>query len=43
MNIAKSGVLTGTIAILVFITLSCVAKYQHWGDLSVFAISARLK
>jgi Ca2+:H+ antiporter len=42
MNIAKSGVLTGTIAtaILVFIPLSCVAKYQHWGDLSVFATSA---
>jgi Ca2+:H+ antiporter len=42
MNIAKSGILTGTIAttILVFITLSCVAKYQHWGDLSVFATSA---
>lgn len=27
-------------AILVFIPLSCVAKYQHWGDLSVFATSA---
>jgi Ca2+:H+ antiporter len=42
MNIAKSGILTGTIAtaILVFIPLSCVAKYQHWGDLSVFATSA---
>jgi Ca2+:H+ antiporter len=42
MNIAKSGFLTGAIAttILVFITLSCVAKYQHWGDLSVFATSA---
>jgi Ca2+:H+ antiporter len=42
MNIAKSGILTGAIAtaILVFIPLSCVAKYQHWGDLSVFATSA---
>jgi Ca2+:H+ antiporter len=42
MNTAKSGILTGTIAtaILVFIPLSCVAKYQHWGDLSVFATSA---
>jgi Ca2+:H+ antiporter len=42
MNIAKSGIVTGVIAttILVFITLSCVAKYQHWGDLSVFATSA---
>ena len=42
MNIAKSGILTGTIAttILVFIPLSSVAKYQHWGDLSVFATSA---
>jgi Ca2+:H+ antiporter len=42
MNIAKSGLLTGTIstAILVSIALSCVAKYQHWGDLSVFATSA---
>jgi Ca2+:H+ antiporter len=42
MNIAKSGILSGVIAtaILVFIPLSCVAKYQHWGDLSVFATSA---
>jgi calcium/proton exchanger cax len=42
MNIAKSGLLIGAIAttILVFIPLSCVAKYQHWGDLSVFATSA---
>jgi Ca2+:H+ antiporter len=42
MNTAKSGILTGTIAtaILIFITLSCVAKYQHWGDLSVFVTSA---
>jgi Ca2+:H+ antiporter len=42
MNTAKSGFLAGAnaIAILVFITLSCVAKYQHWGDLSVFATSA---
>ena len=42
MNIIKSGVLTGTIAtaILVFIPLSCVAKYRHWGDLSVFVTSA---
>jgi Ca2+:H+ antiporter len=42
MNIAKSGLLTVAIAtaILVFIPLSCVAKYQHWGDLSVFATSA---
>jgi Ca2+:H+ antiporter len=42
MNIAKSGILTGAISttILVFIPLSCVAKYQHWGDLSVFATSA---
>jgi hypothetical protein len=42
MNIAKSGILTGTIAtdILVFTPLSCVAKYQHWGDLSVFATFA---
>jgi Ca2+:H+ antiporter len=42
MNIAKSGLLAGAIAtaILVFISLSCVAKYQHWGDLSVFATSA---
>jgi Ca2+:H+ antiporter len=42
MNTAKSGFLTGAIAtaILVFIPLSCVAKYQHWGDLSVFVTSA---
>jgi Ca2+:H+ antiporter len=42
MNIAKSGILTGTIAtaILVSIALSCIAKYRHWGDLSVFATSA---
>ncbi|WP_309735006.1 calcium/proton exchanger [Chamaesiphon sp. OTE_75_metabat_556] len=42
MNIAKSGLFAGAIAtaILVFIPLSCVAKYQHWGDLSVFATSA---
>lgn len=42
MNIAKSGFLNGAIAmaILVFISLSYVAKYQHWGDLSVFATSA---
>jgi Ca2+:H+ antiporter len=42
MNIAKSGILTGTIAtaILVSIALSCLAKYRHWGDLSVFATSA---
>jgi Ca2+:H+ antiporter len=39
---AKSGFLTGTITItiLVFIPLSCIAKYQHWGDLSVFVTSA---
>jgi Ca2+:H+ antiporter len=42
MNTAKSGFLTGAIAtaILVFIPLSCVATYQHWGDLSVFVTSA---
>jgi Ca2+:H+ antiporter len=42
MNIAKSGLLNGAIAtaILGFVFLSCVAKYQHWGDLSVFATSA---
>jgi Ca2+:H+ antiporter len=42
MNITKSGFLNGAIATasLVFISLSCVAKYQHWGDLSVFATSA---
>jgi Ca2+:H+ antiporter len=42
MNIAKSGLLTGTIAtaILVSIALSCITKYRHWGDLSVFLTSA---
>jgi Ca2+:H+ antiporter len=42
MNIFKPRILSGIIvaAILIFIPLSCVAKYQHWGDLSVFVTSA---
>jgi Ca2+:H+ antiporter len=42
MNITKSGFSNGAIAavIVVFISLSCFAKYQHWGDISVFATSA---
>jgi Ca2+:H+ antiporter len=42
MNISKSGLLSGVIvaATLVFVPLSCVAKYQQWGDMTVFLTSA---
>jgi Ca2+:H+ antiporter len=42
MDAAKSRLLSGLIvtAILVFVPLSYVAKYQHWGELTVFITSA---
>jgi Ca2+:H+ antiporter len=42
MIISKSGLLSGAIvaAILVFVPLSCVAKYQQWGDMTIFLTSA---
>jgi Ca2+:H+ antiporter len=42
MNISKSRILPGIIvvAILVFVPLSYIAKYQQWGELIVFVTSA---
>ncbi len=41
MNISKLGILSGVIvaAILIFVPLSHLAKYQGWGDLTVFVTS----
>jgi Ca2+:H+ antiporter len=42
MNISKLGILSGVIvaAILIFVPLSHLAKYQGWGDLTIFVTSA---